>query len=365
MRRTSFPFLSLLLLVLAIGFLGPGCRRQERKTPPTEPGPAEILIKTLAGQGLTAKDIHQFRDNAGKLHCKVELELETYEAIEPQLETQLIKASGVILKKEKNEVKDAVYFLWQVAGKSQEQVTILFACRPKGPPAGPPSRKMAAIIVDDLGYSLEAVQSLCALKKPITVSILPFVPLTLKTAELAREGGLEIMLHLPLESLNRPPKKTPLGGTISKGMNRDEIKRDVEACLQQIPWCKGVNNHTGSKITEDLEIMRIILEVVKDKGLYFIDSRTTKNSVAFDLALKLGVPSAMRKVFIDAVESEEGIQAKLVELFQMAREKGRAVGICHARPETLRALQKYIGLAEGYGVELVFASGVVAAKRGS
>jgi polysaccharide deacetylase 2 family uncharacterized protein YibQ len=365
MRRTSFSFLSLVLLVMAIGFLDPGCRRQEQKTPPTEPGLAEILIKILADQGLAANDIHQFQDNAGRLHCKVELELDKYEAIEPELETQLTKASGVILKKEKNEVKDAVYFLWQVAGKSQEQVTILFACRPKRPPSSPLSRKMAAIIVDDLGYSLEAVQNLCALKKPITVSILPFVPLTQETAELAHEGGLEIMLHLPLESLKHPAMKTLLGGTISEGMNREEIKRDVEACLQQIPWCKGVNNHAGSKITEDLEIMRSILEVIKDKGLYFIDSRTTKNSVAFDLALKLGVPSAMRKVFIDAVGSDEGIRAKLAELFQMAREKGQAVGICHARPETLRALQKNIGLADGYGVELVFASGVVATRRGS
>jgi polysaccharide deacetylase 2 family uncharacterized protein YibQ len=365
MRRFSFPFLSLLLLLLAVSFSDQGCRKKVPQRPPVLPGPAEILEKTLADLGLDSKAVHQFRDDSNELHVKIELGLDAYRGLEPLLEKQLADASAVILKKEKSQEKDASYFLWQIAGKNQERLTVIFSCPPEPKPAGPPARKKAAIIVDDLGYSLEAIQSLCALKRPITVSILPFAPLTQKTAELAHSGGLEIMLHLPLESLSRSSKRTPPEGMIFKGMNRAEIKRDVENCLQQIPWCKGVNNHTGSKITEDPESMRIILEVLKEKGLYFIDSRTTKYSVAFDQALKLGVPSASRKVFIDTVENEEAIQAKLEELFKLAGEKGQAVGICHARPETLVVLQKSIGLAERGGVELVFASEVVGTRRGS
>ncbi len=365
MRRISYSFLSLLFLLLAACFIGSGCRKTEQPPSPAEPGPAEILTKTLTDQGLDPQAIHQFRDADNGLHFKVELGLEAYAAIEPVLEKRLADASAVILKKEKSQEKDVAYFLWQVAGKNQDRLTVVFSCLPETKPAGPPPRKKVAIIVDDLGYSLEAVEVLRSLKKPITLSILPFAPLTRKTAELARDAGLEMILHLPLESWSRSAKKSPSEVMIFKGMNRDEIKRDVEACLEQIPWSKGVNNHTGSRITEDPGMMRIILEVLKAKGLYFIDSRTTRNSVAFDQALQMGVPSASRKVFIDAVDNEEAIRAKLDELFRLAREKGQAVGIGHARPETLRALQKYVGLAEGYGVGLVFASEIVGTKRGS
>jgi polysaccharide deacetylase 2 family uncharacterized protein YibQ len=365
MRRISFSFLGLFFLLSAVCFIVPGCRRTEQQPPAAEPGPAEILTNILAERGLSPQAIHQFRDADNGLHFKVELGLDAYAAIEPVLDKLLADASAVILKKEKSQEKDSSYFLWQVAGKNQDRLTVVFSCPPETKPAGPPPRKKAAIIMDDLGYSLEAVQILSSLKKPITLSILPFAPLTRKTAELARDAGLEMMLHLPLESLSRSAKKSPSEVMIFKGMNRDEIKRDVKACLEQIPWAKGVNNHTGSRITEDPGMMRVILEVLKDRGLYFIDSRTTRYSVAFDQALQLGVPSASRKVFIDAVDNEGAIQAKLVELFGLARKEGQVVGICHARPETLRALQKYVGLAEGYGVELVFASEIVGTKRES
>lgn len=365
MRRSSFPYLSLLFLLSAASFLGPGCGSPKQQPPPAEPGPVEILTKILAEQSLDPKAVQQFRDPANGLHIKVDLRLEVYATIEPVLEKRLADASAVIFKKEKSQEKEISYFLWQVAGKNQDRVTIVFSALPEPKPAGPPRPKKAAIIVDDLGYSLEAVQILCSLKKPITLSILPFVPMTQKTAEIGRDAGLEMILHLPLESWSRTAKKNPSERMIIKGMSEAEIKRDVEACLQQIPWSKGVNNHAGSRITEDQRMMRIILQVLKDKGLYFIDSRTTRNSVAIDQALQLGVPSASRKVFIDVVDDQEQIHARLEELFRLAREKGQAVGIGHARPETLRALQKYVGLAEGFGVELVFASEIVGTKRGS
>jgi len=317
------------------------------------------LTKILEGQALDAKAVRQFRDEAGGWHFKVEMGLTAYLAAEPQLEAELAKASAVIQKKEKSQAEDAVYYLWQVAGKNKESVRILFACPVQARPGAAAPKKKAAIIMDDLGYSLEAVRSLCSLKKPITVSILPFAPLTQQSAELARDGGLEMMLHLPLEPLSRGPQKNPPGGMIRMGMNKDEVRHKLEAFLQQVPAAKGVNNHTGSKVTEDPNIMRAILEVLKDKSLYFIDSRTTRYSVAFDLATRMGVPSASRAVFIDAVETESAIRLKLEELFRLARQRGSAVGICHPRDETLRVLQGSLGLAERYGVELVFASEIV------
>jgi len=229
------------------------------------------------------------------------------------------------------------------------------ADRPQKPEA---PRPKAAVIIDDLGYSLEAARTICALRQPVTVAILPFASSTLETAQVAHECGLEIMLHLPLESLLQKSGNS-FGGMISAGMTREEIQRNILSCLEQIPWSSGVNNHEGSKITEDAEMMPEILEVLKDKGLYFIDSRTTRDSIAFETAKLMGVRAASRQVFLDGDLNETAIKAKIGELFRLAQARGRAVGICHPKKETLAALEKYLGLAADYGIKLVFASEIV------
>jgi polysaccharide deacetylase 2 family uncharacterized protein YibQ len=223
------------------------------------------------------------------------------------------------------------------------------------------SAKKVAVIMDDLGYNLEVVRAVCAFKQPVTVSILPFTPAAQETAREARACGLEIMLHLPLESLHQKIS-TASAGTIYTSMTGEEIRRNVEACLDQIPGCQGMNNHAGSMVTEDDRIMPVILEVLKERGLYFIDSRTTKNTIAFDMARRMGVPAASRQVFLDGDLTEAAIKAKIEELFQTARDKGQAVGICHPKKETLAALAKYLGSAGAYGVKLVFASEIVGSK---
>jgi len=229
------------------------------------------------------------------------------------------------------------------------------AARPQPRTPGEPAR--AAIIMDDLGNSLEPLRALCALGRRITASVLPFAAETLPSVKAAHECGLEVMLHLPLESLVKPAR-TP-EGMISSGMSRDEVRAGVLACLEQIPGCRGVNNHAGSKVTEDGVLMPVILEVVRDKGLYFVDSRTTSSSVAYETARSLGVPAAERHVFLDVVLEDGAIKGRIEELFRKARDAGRAVGICHPKAETLAALRNYLGLAEAYGVTLVFASEIV------
>ncbi|MCX6564646.1 MAG: divergent polysaccharide deacetylase family protein [Candidatus Aminicenantes bacterium] len=226
------------------------------------------------------------------------------------------------------------------------------------PPAKEVRASLAAIIIDDLGYNLEPVQIICAFKRPVTVSILPFAPATLETARLAREGGLEIMLHLPLEALHQKMEKASQG-TIYTSMTAEEIRKNVLASLAEVPGCRGVNNHTGSMVTEDDRMMPVILGVLKEKNLFFIDSRTSPNSIAFETARSMGVPSAARRTFLDDNLEEAAIKRQLEELFRVARANGRAVGIGHARKETLQALGKYLGLADAYGVKLVFASVVV------
>jgi len=228
---------------------------------------------------------------------------------------------------------------------------------PKAEPAAPGrAQALAAVIVDDFGNNLDAARALCALGHPVTAAILPYASKTRETAGLAAGCGVEIMLHLPLEALVPRENST---GRIGSGMSANEVRARVAACLDQVPGCRGVNNHEGSRTTEDAVLMPEILAVLKERGLYFIDSLTTRDSIAYDTARRMGVPAAVRRVFLDGDPSDQGIRRKLVELFRAARTHGRAVGICHARRETLDALSRYLSLAADYGVKLVPASGIV------
>jgi polysaccharide deacetylase 2 family uncharacterized protein YibQ len=232
------------------------------------------------------------------------------------------------------------------------------AAEPTGPRAASGSPR-AALIIDDLGYNLDAIEKIRAIGRPVTVAILPYATFTEESARRAAVDGLEIMLHLPLESAGSKDGPAVIAGTIFEGMPDIDIRTAVERSLAQVPGVRGVNNHTGSLATEDPAVMRPILEVLKARGLYFIDSRTTNASVAFEEAELMGMPAAARQVFIDALPGEAEIAARLRELFRLAQKHGRAVGICHPKSETLAALARQIGLADEYGVRLVFASEIV------
>jgi polysaccharide deacetylase 2 family uncharacterized protein YibQ len=218
----------------------------------------------------------------------------------------------------------------------------------------------AAVIIDDMGYSFEAIDALCRLGFPVTVSILPFTPLGKETAARAAACGLETMLHLPFESLAaKDGGPSSLEGTILTRMNAEAIRRTVEENLRELPGVRGINNHTGSKFTEEAAVLQPILDVLEARGLYFIDSRTSKNSVAYEEAVRRGVRTARRQVFIDADSDPDGVRRRLVELFTFAKEHGKAVGIAHPREKILEALALHLGLAEEMGVRLVFASAIV------
>lgn len=227
---------------------------------------------------------------------------------------------------------------------------------PPVPAARKPAGPMAAIIIDDLGYSLEALENIQAIGCPVTVAILPYASLTGESVRLAEACGFEIMLHLPLESTEAKNGAPSVPGTIFEGMPDAEVRAAVEKALARVPGARGVNNHTGSLATEEARIMRPVFEVLKDRGLYFIDSRTSSSSIAYDEARKAGLRAAARNVFLDAEPGAARVSEKLRELLRLAKKNGRAVGICHPKRESLAALAMQIGLAEAYGVQLVFAS---------
>ena len=216
---------------------------------------------------------------------------------------------------------------------------------------------VVAIVVDDIGYDRQIAEHLLALDAPLTFSVLPYGPHSREIAAKARSRGHEIMLHLPMEP-NEFPAVNPGPGALLRQMSADEFIGQLKADLDSLPGLKGVNNHMGSAISTSPERMRQIFTVLKKRGLYYIDSRTTAETVARPSAELLQIPFTERDIFIDHFENEKFIRKQLHELIKRARRQGYAVGIAHPHAITLRVLAEFLPELK-QAVELVPASMVV------
>ena len=216
---------------------------------------------------------------------------------------------------------------------------------------------VVAIVVDDIGYDRQIAEQLLALDAPLTFSVLPYGPHSREIAAKARSRGHEIMLHLPMEP-NEFPAVNPGPGALLKQMSADEFIGQLKADLDRIPGLRGVNNHMGSAISTSSERMRQIFTVLKKRDLYYIDSRTTAETVARPSAELLQIPFTERDIFIDHFENEQFIRKQLGELIKRAKHQGYAVGIAHPHTVTLRVLAEFLPELKR-AVELVPASMVV------
>jgi len=217
-------------------------------------------------------------------------------------------------------------------------------------------RPMIALIVDDVGYDVERALELLNLRSPMTISIFPQLLYSRHIAKAAHKMGYEIMMHLPMEpgeNLRRNP------GFVMQSMSREELYWILDRDLDSIPHVSGVNNHQGSKMTADEHAMTLVVEYLSEKDLYFIDSRTTNDSVAHKVAMNLGLKSAENDVFLDNEKDLEYIKQRISILMDKADAGGKAIGICHVHPITIQALREMLPLVEQEGFRLVYASEVV------
>jgi len=221
----------------------------------------------------------------------------------------------------------------------------------------PAGRARLAILMDDLGSDRTAAEALFRLHLPVTLSILPFHSHSREIAREALAHGCEVMLHLPMQSrANESPEEQEL----RPGLSPDGVRGLVEKMLDAIPEADGVNNHQGSEATADNRLMQSLMVVLKDEGVFYVDSRTTAATVAFDAAKHEGVPTAFRNVpFLDDVQNKEAVRRQLKVAIERARGKGEAIAIGHPHPETLAALQELLPQAGKSGVDLVLVSELV------
>ena len=223
-------------------------------------------------------------------------------------------------------------------------------------PLKPKKRPKIAIIIDDLGFVRQPTEDFWELKIPLTFSILPWGKYSQLHAVQALENNQQVMLHLPLEPIDASINPGP--GAILGTYSSEEALEQLHLNFETIPGIIGVNNHMGSKGTQDPELMRLILKEVKNRGLFFIDSMTINSSIANKIAEKLRVPVANRDVFLDG-EGVEGIRLQINRLIEIALIQGSAIGIAHSRPGVAKELAKCLPLCEKAGVELVYVSELV------
>ncbi|MFS0722858.1 divergent polysaccharide deacetylase family protein [Paenibacillus sp. 1P07SE] len=198
------------------------------------------------------------------------------------------------------------------------------------PALHPPSKRIA-IVIDDFGNRMSGTEDILALPIPLTVAVMPFLPSSKEDAEEAHRRGHEVIIHMPMEP-NRGKKEWLGPGALTADMSDAEIRNRVEAAIEAIPHAVGMNNHMGSKITADRRIMTVVLEVCREHGLYYLDSRTTHKSVITEVADKVKVPVLINKLFLDDRYQASHIQRQLVLLARYLQESPEVIAIGHVGP---------------------------------
>lgn len=271
----------------------------------------------------------------------------------------------------------AGFVLYEIAqGQQRISSVLLLPASAAGPPAAgalpdeesvPPLFSLpkvfhgdykVAIIIDDLGADLNAAEQLSRFPEAITFSILPEQKFTRETAEIARNSGKEVMVHLPMEPEAReglavPPK------AILTSMSPQEVESIFTEDVASVPYAVGINNHMGSKATPNRAVMMEVLALTKLHGLFFIDSRTTPATAAYSVARELGVRTNFRSVFLDDQVTVAYTEHQLDILLHKMLQQGSAIAIGHPFSTTIEALRRRLPEFERRGVKVVFASDLV------
>ena len=211
---------------------------------------------------------------------------------------------------------------------------------------------MIAIVIDDMGVSIPHTNNIISLQQPMTASFLTYGAANKDKAKEAQTAGMEIMLHTPMMP-HTPKDLAPI--TLSSNMNKEEIQTELKKMISKYKGIglRGINNHMGSAFTEDEKGMDAVMQVLKDKQLYFLDSKTTSKSVAEKYAKKYNVPYIARDVFLDNKNEYDYIMGQLKKAEKIAHMRGYAVAICHPRSQTYKALNDWVKNLEENRIRLV------------
>lgn len=240
----------------------------------------------------------------------------------------------------------------------QEVYSSATAAPPTAKRSVPAGRGKIAIIVDDMGSSRHEAEQLLKIGVPLTFSLIPGLAHVRDVAEAAHRRGEEVMVHIPMEPQGVENKPFEKNGLLL-AMSDEELSRRLHGYLDAVPYAVGANNHMGSRFTEDSGKMRIVLGLLKERKMFFVDSKTSPASVGDRLAREMGVSTAARNVFLDNEQDLAAIRKQVGQLAALARRKGSAVGICHPHKATIEALALTLPALRTEGITFVHASDLV------
>lgn len=218
-----------------------------------------------------------------------------------------------------------------------------------------PDQPMIAVVIDDMGLDRGRSQKIADLPAPLTLAYLAYANDLAKQTSAAREAGHELMAHVPMEPGN---SLDPGPNALLTDLTEAEFGRRIDWNLSQFDKFVGVNNHMGSKATSNRAAMSAVMTKLKDRGLLFLDSRTSGATVAHAEAARQGIPALRRDVFIDHDPSEIAVRAALLEIEEVARSKGYAIAIGHPKDTTIAALAEWLPDVRARGFALVPVSAV-------
>lgn len=217
-------------------------------------------------------------------------------------------------------------------------------------------KPMIAIVIDDMGINHHRTSEINSLKYPLTSSFLTYGTHLKEQIGQSISAGHEIMLHAPMEALGSIDNAPDV---LTTAMSLDEIEDKFKVMLTKIPEIKGINNHMGSKLTQDKERMKIIMNILKEKGLFFLDSKTSAQSIADEVAADVGVKHVVRNVFLDNNNDKTYILEQLNKTEKLAQKNGYAIAIGHPKSQTFIALNEWLSTIDTKGIKLVHLSEIV------
>jgi uncharacterized protein len=236
--------------------------------------------------------------------------------------------------------------------------------RETGPPGDLPGSAMPpriALVIDDLGYEPARDAAWLEIPAKITLAVLPFGPSSRRVAQSAHERGFCVLLHAPMEPEGQVSDRTETF-RFRRGMSGAEMKELLDRMLKDVPFVAGVSNHMGSAFTSDPEAMSLFTAILKDHGLFLLDSLTTPRSVAVASALRTGIPVVRRDLFLDVDPDPDAMRRQWEEALSIAKRKGSAVVVCHGRTESLQAVRRFLPDLAAQGIRAVTLSELLAGE---
>ncbi|MGG0753492.1 divergent polysaccharide deacetylase family protein [Brevibacillus laterosporus] len=201
-----------------------------------------------------------------------------------------------------------------------------------------------ALIIDDFGNNMKGTEEILNLPIPLTIAVMPFLPSTKKDAEMAHQKKHDVIVHMPMEPMKGP--KNWLGpGALMSNLSDEEIRQRVNKAIDDVPHAIGMNNHMGSKITQNPRIMRIVLQVCKERGLFYIDSKTSYKSIVGQVARELQVPYIENMIFLDDVHTTSHIAKQLKFISEKVKQNEACIAIGHVGPggkKVAKAILSYL-----------------------